>query len=154
MALRLFPHVAFASEPDSVRITLHDGAGFLLHPSASKTVSRVVVPLIVLTLTAARSGALSCITQCAFPATSADCAHQSASHPAAARADRCDPVAAAAIAVSRDETRRGAAARDTSHAVVVPRSFVGRRPVMARATDDAGPRRLIESRPRTLALRI
>jgi hypothetical protein len=91
MALRLFPHVAFASEPDSVRITLHDGAGFLLHPSASKTVSRVVVPLIVLTLTAARSGALSCITQCAFPATSADCAHQSASHPAAARADAATP---------------------------------------------------------------
>ena len=30
MALRPYPRVAFAVEPDSVRITLNDGAGFLL----------------------------------------------------------------------------------------------------------------------------
>ena len=116
-------------------------------------VSRAVVPLIVLALTAGQNVALLCDVWCPAPDDAVSCQHHSTLGPTVTT-DHCNTVVTPNLAVGRDDVRGGTPARDTDHAVVVPRFLSDTTSILDTGDDHAEQLSPLGAWPLAVTLRI
>ena len=111
---------------------------------------------IVLTLAVGQDATALCKVWCdPHDATTAGC-HQAAPTESATLTgtDSCDTVVVEAVALVREDARRGASAPDLHHAVFVTRSRFASPPTDARSSYEPGQQSSPDERPLVTALRI
>ena len=130
------------------------GVLLAIHGSGRCIVQAVVLS-IGLTLAVGPNVELLCKTWCPQAAAASECHHKSSSPtPNVAGDKNCDNVVAAAIAVLRDDVRRGVSSQDANQAIPVPRYQLAQLTIDARRGQEPWWESSLERRPLSTALRI
>lgn len=117
---------------------------------------RAALLSIVFSLTVGQNVALLCSTWCdAHAAAASACQHKNSSTtPGVAGDENCDKVVVAAIAVLREDVRRGVSSPDANQAIPVPRYQLAQLTIDARPGQEPWREWSLENRPLSTALRI
>lgn len=117
---------------------------------------RAALLSIVFSLAVGQNLALLCRTWCDAHAAAASECHQknSSARPGVTGDENCDNVVVAAIAVLREDVRRGVSSPDANHAIPVPRYQLAQLTIDARPGREPWREWSLESLPLSTALRI